>query len=97
MSRSPIQESDTLITPRKGPTIRTDGSKCTGCLICELRCSLRFEKAFSPAKAAIKIRRLVDAENEYEISFDDRCDNCGICVPYCSYGALTQDRRKRGA
>lgn len=70
--------------------IRVDPAKCTGCLICELRCSLRFEKAFSPAKAAIMIRRLVSAENEYEISFTEKCDNCGICARYCSYGALTR-------
>ena len=85
-----------MITRKKGPPITSDASKCTGCLICELRCSLRFEKAFSPAKASIKIRRLVGTENEYEISFDDNCDNCGICVTYCSYGALTQQRKRKG-
>ena len=84
-----------MITQRKGPPIKADASKCTGCIICELRCSLRLEKAFSPARAAIKIRRLVGAENEYEISFSEKCDNCGICVPYCSYGALTQEKKKR--
>jgi len=89
--------SDTVTTRRKGPPIRADASKCAGCLICELHCSLRFEKAFNPAKAAIKIWRLVGAENEYEISFTDRCDNCGICVRYCSYDALTQEKKKRGA
>ncbi len=89
--------SDTSIARRKGPPIRADASKCTGCLICELRCSLRFEKAFNPAKAAVTIRRLVSAEDEYEISFNDRCDNCGICVQFCVYGALTQEKKKRGA
>ena len=84
-----------MITRRKALPIRADASKCTGCLICELRCSLRLAKAFSPAKSALKIRRLVGTENEYKISFDDRCDNCGICVPYCSYGALTQEKKKR--
>jgi len=73
-----------------------DAAKCTGCLICELRCSLRFEKAFNPSRAAIVIRRLVEGDNEYGISFTDRCDNCGICVRYCPYRALAQEK-KRGA
>jgi len=68
--------------------IHVDASKCTGCLICELRCSLRFEKKFNPHKAAIRIKRLVGAENEYEITFTEKCDNCGICARHCPYEAL---------
>ena len=78
---------------KKGPPILTEASNCTGCLICELRCSLRFEKEFNPSKAAIRIRRLVGAENEYEISFTERCDNCGICARHCPYGALVQQKK----
>jgi len=74
----------------KGQIIEIDAMKCAGCLICELRCSLRFEKAFNPAQAQIKIRRLIESPCEYEISFADGCDRCGICVRYCSYGALGQ-------
>jgi len=85
-----------LAIRRKGRPIKADAARCTGCLICELRCSLRFEKAFNPSKAAIVIRRLVKGDNEYEISFTDSCDNCGICVRYCPYGALAQGK-KRGA
>ena len=86
-----------MVTTRKGPPIKVDASKCTGCLICELRCSLRFEKAFNPSKAQIRIRRLVGADNEYEISFTDECDNCGICARYCPYGALIQERKRGSA
>ncbi len=82
-----------MITKRKGPSISADASKCTGCLICELRCSLRFERAFNPAKAALIVRRVGQSANEYEISFSDKCDNCGICVRFCSYGALTQEKK----
>jgi len=97
MGTSPVGKGDSLTNQRKGLPVIADASKCTGCLICELRCSLRFEKAFNPAKAAIVIRRQVQSPNEYEISFTDRCDSCGICVRYCSYGALTQEKRRREA
>jgi len=78
---------------KKGPPIMVDASKCTGCLICELRCSLRFEKEFNPAKAAIRIRRLVGQENEYAVTFTEKCDNCGICARYCPYGTLVQEKK----
>ena len=78
---------------KKGPTIFVDASRCCGCLICELRCSLRFEKAFNPAKAAIRIRRLVDEEDEFSISFTEKCDCCGICARNCPYGALVQAKK----
>lgn len=76
-----------------GAPIVADEAKCAGCLICELRCSLRFEQAFSPARAAIIIRRMVDHPTEYTISFGSGCDRCGICARYCVYGALTQAGR----
>jgi ferredoxin len=74
---------------KETPRIRVDAARCAGCLTCELRCSLRFVKAFNTAKAAIEVRRNVQSADEYRISFTDRCDSCGICVRYCSYGALT--------
>ena len=85
-----------MTNTRKGLPISADASKCTGCLICELHCSLRFEKAFNLAKAAIIIRRRVQTANEYDISFTERCDNCGICARYCCYGALTQEKKGGG-
>ncbi len=77
---------------KKGPPIHIFPDHCAGCLICELRCSLRFEKAFNPVKARIKVRRLVKAEVEYEIVFDDHCDRCGICARHCPYEALVQEK-----
>ncbi len=79
---------------RKGPPINVYDEKCAGCLICELRCSLRLEKAFNPARARIRIRRLVGADTEYSISLTEECDNCGICVRHCPYNALFQEKRK---
>jgi NAD-dependent dihydropyrimidine dehydrogenase PreA subunit len=85
-------------TPRKkGPPVIAYPDNCTGCLICQLRCSWRFEKAFNPAKAAIQVRRLVEDEREFAITFTERCDNCGICSRYCPYGALVWTKgRKEG-
>ena len=80
-------------TRTKGPPIQIYPEKCTGCLICELLCSLRFEKTFNPVRAAIKVRRLVEEANEYDVSFTDKCDNCGICARYCLYGALVQEKK----
>jgi len=79
-----------LAAKRKGPPISIDATRCTGCLLCELRCSLRFIKAFSPAKAAIAVYRKVESADEYGVTFNDSCDNCGLCVQFCNYGALTQ-------
>ena len=83
-----------MVMMRKGAPIAVDAAKCTGCLICELRCSLRFEKAFNPSRAKIMIRKLVEGENEYSIAFAEDCDNCGICARFCFYGALTQHKKE---
>jgi len=73
--------------------IFADPAKCAGCLVCELRCSLRLEGGFSPGKARIKIRRLVGEDTEYSVSFTDECDLCGICARYCPYGTLTREKK----
>lgn len=44
--------------------------------------------------ARISIKRLVESEKEFAISINSECDNCGICVRNCVYGALMQDRSK---
>jgi len=69
--------------------IVADDEKCNGCLICQLRCSFRFEKAFNPARAAIKVDRFAKGGTDYIITFTDKCDACGICARNCPYGALT--------
>lgn len=70
--------------------IIVDYTHCAGCRTCQLRCSLRWEGAFVPAKALVTIRRLVGEDYEFDISFSDKCDYCGICAKYCPYGALTR-------
>ncbi|MBW1785044.1 MAG: 4Fe-4S binding protein [Deltaproteobacteria bacterium] len=86
-----------LVMEPKGPPIKVDPDKCTGCFICELWCSFRFEKAFNPSRAAIRVQRLVEGDTEYAISFTNKCDNCGICVRHCPYNALHQVKKKRGS
>ena len=75
---------------KTGPPITIYAENCTGCLTCELRCSLRFVKAFNPSRARIKVRRLGGANTEYAVTFDDDCDRCGICARHCPYDALIQ-------
>jgi NADPH-dependent glutamate synthase beta subunit-like oxidoreductase/Pyruvate/2-oxoacid:ferredoxin oxidoreductase delta subunit len=75
--------------------ILVDPSKCAGCRTCQLRCSLRWEGAFVPAKAKIQVSRLVGrSECEFALTFSDECDGCGICAKYCPYGALTRGRKE---
>ena len=72
--------------------IAVDPSKCRTCYICQLVCSLRFEGAFNASKAAIRIVPGVasNGESEIRISFEDKCDNCGLCARYCPFGALSR-------
>ncbi len=79
---------------KSSAVIAAEPSKCAGCIICELRCSLRFENAFNPARSAIIITRLASGDYEYEISFTEKCDGCGICARYCPYDALSMVSRE---
>ena len=72
--------------------IVVEETKCRSCFVCQLVCSLRFEGAFDTSKAAIRIQPVTQSDGNVDIriSFDDKCDGCGLCVRYCPFGALTR-------
>jgi len=69
-----------------------DASRCAGCMTCMLRCSLKVDGTFNLSNARIRVSRLVNQANEFDITFSDKCNACGTCVKYCPYGALTSQR-----
>lgn len=77
--------------------IIADPAECCGCLTCQLVCSLRFYQILSPAMSRIRIGKPAKQGGGYvtEVSFTDDCNECGLCVRYCPYGALS--RKKEGA
>lgn len=69
-----------------------DINKCRGCKTCEITCSFRWEKSFSPAYSAIYI-----IKNEKEgKNFPVVCQQCSkpLCVDVCLSGALVKDQNK---
>ena len=72
--------------------IVVEETKCPSCFVCQLVCSLRFEGAFDTSKAAIGILPVIksDGDVDIRISFEEKCDGCGLCVRYCPFGALTR-------
>ena len=77
--------------------IIVDMTKCNGCMTCAMRCCLRLDKFFDPLKARIKIQKVGKPETDYTVIFTDECDDCGICVRYCPYWALTRGKIKATA
>ena len=70
--------------------IVTQPQRCTGCLMCQMRCSFAFTGRFNPAGAEILIRHPVTGT--HEIKFTDECNHCGLCARVCNYGALSLRR-----
>jgi NAD-dependent dihydropyrimidine dehydrogenase PreA subunit len=64
--------------------IQTYAEKCTGCLSCQLRCSLTYLDSFNPLGAYIQVRR----RDGTQITFTEECNACGFCVEECRFGAL---------
>lgn len=59
--------------------------KCSGCMLCAMVCSLRYEGVVNPLNAKTKIQK---KENRTErITLTNECTLCGHCVNACCYGA----------
>lgn len=69
------------------PNIKIYEEKCSGCGVCELWCSLTFQKSFNPLKAYI--HQDFVPQKGFKITFTEDCNECGICAKHCVYGALT--------
>ncbi len=74
--------------------IASDSMACTGCMRCGLACSELYEKAFNPLLARIQI--VVEGEDA-SIAFTEDCNQCGICVDQCFYGALSKTEKEDAA
>ena len=72
--------------------IVADPDKCTGCWLCAIRCSFAYTGLFNPLMARIKVLRPVTGP--CEISFTEECNNCGLCVTSCKYGALEREKEE---
>jgi Fe-S-cluster-containing dehydrogenase component len=62
-----------------------DADKCTGCLCCQLVCSLTHGGECGPSLSRIVMHPeglLLRAE------FTSGCDECARCARYCPYGAI---------
>ena len=65
--------------------IKINEKICSGCQICQLKCSYLRDKTFNPSRSFIKI-----TVNDIipRIEFIEGCTKCGQCARHCSYGAL---------
>lgn len=69
--------------------IRIEADKCAGCRTCQVRCSVINRGEFNPFKSYITITR-DHAIRTTALQFSDECQNCGLCIAVCNYGALTR-------
>jgi len=65
--------------------VLTDMTKCTGCRMCELACSMHHEGVFDPGKARIKVHLIGLPEVPVPV-LKKKCNYCAgdpTCVKYC--------------
>ena len=74
------------MSPLTHPFI-VDTTKCTGCQICEVACSLEKEGICNPKLSRIKILRQ-DMLGVYLPVISIDCDLCGKCVTLCPTEAI---------
>ncbi|MBA3036863.1 MAG: hypothetical protein FP814_10275 [Desulfobacterium sp.] len=81
------------MSKKKNGRITIAPDLCTGCLRCALACSFFTspEKTFNLSNSRITVLPGYDLR-QFEIAFKDACDQCGICVQYCEFGALNRKK-----
>ena len=64
---------------------------CSGCLRCALACSFftSREREFNLSRSKIAVVPGWE-QGMFEITLSEDCTHCGVCVPYCDFGALSQ-------
>ena len=62
---------------------------CTGCLVCQLNCSFKYNQIFNPAQARLRVLMTPKKGMSYQVSYKDDCVKCGTCARSCVFGALT--------
>ncbi len=65
--------------------IQLHPEKCTGCMICLMACSLKYEGVVNPLKARSKIVKNGEVVSKILLSPD--CTFCGLCCSVCPYDA----------
>ena len=65
--------------------------RCTGCLRCALACSDLFTGRVNPVVSRVQV---VVSDADWSIEFHEDCNECGICVDHCFYGAMQKSRRE---
>ena len=65
--------------------------RCTGCLRCALACSDLYSGSFNPSVSRIQV---IVSDADWSIDLGEDCNECGICVDHCFYGAMQKARRE---
>ena len=63
-------------------------SKCIGCSLCSLTCTMTYNKIFGLGKGHIKVKRL-DDDGNFEIIFLSTCKHCLKCAEACPTSCLS--------
>lgn len=71
-------------------SLHIDPEKCTGCLQCEMACSLENERVFNPAKSRIKVFDFHE-EGRFVPYTCTQCDEAW-CLHACPVEAITLDK-----